>query len=43
MKDTDYEWLTKAIALAYDGGSEERLIALGQLPTRMQETSCVSH
>jgi len=43
MKDTDYEWLTKAIALAYDGGSEERLIALGQLPTRMQETSCVLH
>ena len=43
MKDTDYEWLTKAIALAYDGGSEERLIALGQLPTRPQETSCASH
>jgi hypothetical protein len=43
MKDTDYEWLTKAIALAYDGGSEERLIALGQLSTRMQETSCVLH
>jgi radical SAM superfamily enzyme YgiQ (UPF0313 family) len=43
MKDTDYEWLTKAIALAYDGGSEERLIALGQLPTQSREASCASH
>jgi len=32
MKDVDYDWLNKAMALASAGGTEERLIALGQLP-----------
>ncbi|MDH5666999.1 MAG: B12-binding domain-containing radical SAM protein [Nitrospira sp.] len=40
MKDIDYEWLNKAIALAYEGGSEERLLALAQLPMYTKETLC---
>lgn len=28
VKDVDYEWLTRAIALAYQGGEEEKLLAL---------------
>ncbi|MBD0315195.1 MAG: B12-binding domain-containing radical SAM protein [Nitrospiraceae bacterium] len=43
MKDVDYDWLNQAIALAYEGGSEERLLALAQLPARTKETSCASH
>lgn len=29
VKDVDYEWLTRAIALAYECGAEQKLIALG--------------
>ncbi len=43
MKGVDYDWLTKAISLAYEGGPEEKLVALGQLPVTTQETSCVLH
>lgn len=32
MKDVDYEWLTRVIALAHEGGPEEKLVALGALP-----------
>ncbi|WP_447977039.1 B12-binding domain-containing radical SAM protein [Candidatus Nitrospira bockiana] len=42
VKDVDYEWLTKAIALAYEGGAEEKLLALGALPERRQEAVCGS-
>ncbi|HJU04496.1 MAG TPA: radical SAM protein [Nitrospiraceae bacterium] len=42
MKDIDYEWLTRAITLAHQGGTEERLVALGGLPDSPQETTCVS-
>jgi anaerobic magnesium-protoporphyrin IX monomethyl ester cyclase len=28
VKEVDYEWLTRAIALAYQGGAEEKLVAL---------------
>ncbi|HJT18926.1 MAG TPA: radical SAM protein [Nitrospira sp.] len=42
MKDIDYEWLNKAIALAYEGGSEERLLALIRLSAQAKETSCAS-
>ncbi|MGH7233250.1 MAG: B12-binding domain-containing radical SAM protein [Nitrospiraceae bacterium] len=40
MKDLDYAWLTRAIALAHNGGTEERLVALGALPDHPQETTC---
>lgn len=43
MKDIDYEWLNKAIALAYHGGTEEQLVALVQHPSRGKETVCTSH
>ncbi len=42
MKDIDYDWLNKAIALAYEGGSEEQLLALAQSPARGKEASCAS-
>lgn len=29
LKDVDYAWLTKAAAMAHEGGSEEKLFALG--------------
>jgi hypothetical protein len=32
MKDVDYDWLGKAMALASAGGTEERLVALAELP-----------
>jgi radical SAM superfamily enzyme YgiQ (UPF0313 family) len=43
VKDVDYEWLTKAIALAYEGGNDERLIALNASPVTSQESPCASH
>ncbi len=42
VKDVDYVWLNRVIALAHEGGTEERLFALGQLPTTSRETICVS-
>ncbi len=41
-KNTDYEWLTKAIALAHREPNEERLAALAALPSPFQEAPCVS-
>lgn len=41
VKGIDYEWLTRAIALAYEGGTEAKLTALGGLPTT--EETCASH
>jgi hypothetical protein len=38
VKNVDYDWLGKAMALASAGGTEERLsAALGQLPTSAHE------
>jgi hypothetical protein len=31
MKDVDYDWLNKAVALANEGGSEEKLFALADV------------
>jgi radical SAM superfamily enzyme YgiQ (UPF0313 family) len=31
VKDIDYDWLTKAVALANEGGSEEKLFALAEV------------
>ena len=43
LKDTDYEWLNRAIQMAREGGSEAKLLALGQLPGRSQGSTCMSH
>lgn len=43
VKDVDYEWLNRAIALAQEGGSEDRLFALGQLPSHGKGMVCASH
>lgn len=43
LKDVDYQWLNRAIALAHEGGSEQKLFALGQLPSHGKEAVCTSH
>ncbi|WP_447603134.1 B12-binding domain-containing radical SAM protein [Nitrospira sp. Nam80] len=43
LKDLDYDWLNKAIQLAHQGGTESALLALGHLPVKSQESTCISH
>ena len=43
IRGVDYAWLTRAMALAHEGGAEERLVALGALPSGGGEASCASH
>jgi hypothetical protein len=33
LKDVDYAWLTKVAAVAHEGGSGEKIFALGNLET----------
>jgi radical SAM superfamily enzyme YgiQ (UPF0313 family) len=40
IKDIDFDWLRKAIALASQEPDEDKLIALGQAPSKPQESSC---
>jgi radical SAM superfamily enzyme YgiQ (UPF0313 family) len=43
IKDIDYDWLRRAIALASHEPDEDQLITLGRAPLSRQESACALH